>query len=200
MEREKEIGKMIIKRIIVGPIETNCYLVGDEATKETIIIDPGDDAGKIFSAIKENGLKPKFILLTHNHPDHTGALKKIKDNFNIECLDVGDGDKLELGNLKTLTLAKGEVGAPTLKGVGIEVLATPGHSEESVCFIIDNLIFSGDTLFKGGIGRTDLEGGDYNEIQKSLKRLMEFPDYFKVWPGHGPETTIGEERKNNPFL
>ena len=182
MAGEEKYKKVIIKRIIVGPLETNCYLVADEKTKEAVIIDPGDESEKIFSAIRQEKLKPKFILLTHNHPDHTGALKKIKDNFNIECLDVGDGDKLELGNLK------------------IEVLATTGHSEESVCFIVDNLIFSGDTLFKQGIGRTDLEGGDYNQIQKSLKRLMEFPDNFKVFPGHGPETTIGEEKANNPFL
>ncbi len=173
---------MIIKRIIVGPIEANCYLIGDEKTKEAIIIDPGDEAGKIFSAIKENDLKPKFILLTHQHPDHIGALEEIKEKLGIEVLDAKDGNELKLGNLK------------------IEVLATPGHSEEGVCFIVDNLIFSGDTLFKGGIGRTDLEGGDFNQIQKSLKRLMQFPDNFKVFPGHGEETTIGEEKKNNPFL
>ncbi len=101
---------------------------------------------------------------------------------------------------ETPTLAKDEVGAPTLKGVGVEVLATPGHSQDSVCFIVDGVIFSGDTLFKGGIGRADLEGGDWTKIQKSLKRLMQFPDHFKVFPGHGEETIIGEEKKNNPFL
>ena len=173
---------MIIKRIVVGPIEANCYLVGDEKTKETIIIDPGDDTGKILRAIKEDNLKPEFILLTHRHPDHIGALEEIKEKLNIEVLNVKDGDELKLGNLK------------------IKVITTPGHSEESVCFIINNSIFSGDTLFKNGIGRTDLEGGDFNQIQKSLKRLMQFPDNFKVFPGHGKETTIGEERKTNPFL
>jgi len=173
---------MIIKKIIVGHLEANCYLVADNKTKETIIIDPGDDFQFIFNAVKEYGLSPRFILLTHRHPDHAGALKKIKENFNIKCLDVEDGDELKIGNLK------------------ITVIATQGHSEESVCFVVDNSIFSGDTLFKGGIGRTDLEGGDYNKIQKSLKRLMEFLDNVKIFPGHGPETTIGNERKNNPFL
>ncbi len=189
MERKKEIGKIIIKRIVVGPLETNCYLVADEETKETAIIDPGDEAGKIFSAIEKNNLKPKFILLTHNHPDHIGALKKVKEKLDIEILGVKEGDEIKLGDIV------------------IKTIATPGHSEESVCFIVDDpadggasVIFSGDTLFKNGIGRTDLEGGDFNQIQKSLKHLMQFPDNFKVFPGHGEETTIGEERKNNPFL
>lgn len=191
MEREKKIEKVIIKKIVVGPLETNCYLVADGKTKEAlgrsptgeaIIIDPGDEAEKIFDAIKENGLKPKFILLTHNHPDHIGAFEEIKDGLDIEVLDVKDGDEIKFGNLK------------------IKVIASPGHSQESVYFVVNNIIFSGDTLFKQGIGRTDLEGGDFNQIQKSLKRLMQFPDNFKVFPGHGPETTIGEERKSNPFL
>ncbi len=173
---------MIIKRIVVGPIEANCYLVADNNTKESVIIDPGDEADKIFDAIEKNNLKPKFILLTHEHPDHIGAVSALEKK------------------LETPTFAKGEVGAPTLKGVGVEVLATPGHTPESVCYIVGENIFSGDTLFKGGIGRTDLEGGDFGQIQKSLKRLMQFPDHFKVFPGHGPETTIGKERQDNPFL
>lgn len=180
---------MIVKRIIVGPIETNCYLIGDEKNREAAIIDPGDDAGKILNVIKENNLKPRFILLTHEHPDHIGALEEIKEKLDLEILSAKNGDKLKLGNLK------------------IKVIATPGHSKESICFIIEHNIFSGDTLFKGGIGRTDFgslpagrQGGDFNQIQKSLKRLMQFPDDFKVFSGHGPETTIGEERKNNPFL
>lgn len=176
---------MIIKRIVVGLLETNCYIVVDEKTKEAVIIDPGDEPEKIFNAIKENGLKPKFILLTHKHPDHIGALKDMENVLDIKDDKVGpwqlEGPTLSLGNLK------------------IKVIETPGHSEESVCFIIGKNIFSGDTLFKGGIGRTDLEGGDYNEIKKSLKRLMDFPDYFKVFPGHGEETTIGKEKANNPF-
>lgn len=183
---------MIIKKIIVGPLETNCYLIADGKTsakggfasggKEAVIIDPGGEPEKILRVIKENNLKPKFILLTHNHPDHTGALKKIEDLCDTDCRTVEDGDKLKLGNIE------------------IQVITTPGHTPESVCFAVGENIFSGDTLFKQGIGRTDLEGGDYNQIQKSLKRLMEFPDNFKVFPGHGEETTIGEEKANNPFL
>lgn len=189
MEREEKSEKIIIRRIIVGPLETNCYLVSDKETKYTVIIDPGDEAEKIFNAIKEEKLKPKFILLTHEHPDHTSALKAVSEVLGIKRVVAEDGDILRLGGLE------------------IKVIAMPGHSRESVCFVADDPaiggagnIFSGDTLFKQGIGRTDLEGGDFYQIQKSLKRLMEFPDDFKVFPGHGPETTIGEEKHSNSFL
>ncbi len=185
MERKDKTGKtekIIIKRIVVGPVETNCYLVADSRIKEAVIIDPGDEPGKISNAIKENGLKPQFILLTHEHPDHIGALEAISKFFNIKQSKVKNGDEIEIGDLK------------------MKVIATPGHSAESVCFIAEGNIFSGDTLFCQGIGRTDLGSGDYDQIKKSLKLLMEFHDNFKVWPGHGEETTIGEEKKNNPFL
>jgi hydroxyacylglutathione hydrolase len=182
MERKEKIAKMIVKQIVVGPLETNCYLLTDEKTKEIAIIDPGDEAEKISNAIKDNNLKPKFILLTHAHPDHVGALSALKNELKIPFLKTKEGDAIKIGD------------------IAIKVIETPGHTPESVCFIADKFIFSGDTLFKGGIGRTDLEGGDFNQIQKSLNRLMEFPDDFEVWPGHGEETTIGEEKKNNPFL
>lgn len=182
MEREEKNQKIIIKRIVVGRLETNCYLLGDDRTKEAVIVDPGGEGGKIFDAIKENNLKPKFILLTHSHPDHTGAVKFLEKTFDIECRKVEDGDELTVGDLK------------------INVIAAPGHKKDSVCFIAGDNIFSGDTLFAGGIGRTDLPGGDYGQIQKSLENIMKFPANFKVFPGHGPETTIREERENNPFL
>ncbi len=187
---------MFIKRIIVGPVQTNCYLVGDGETKEGVIIDPGAEPGKIFSAIKENGFAPKFILLTHNHFDHIGALENLARVLGIENKKVKDREEIKIGKLK------------------IKSIATPGHTSDSVSFVVEMNIFSGDTLFKSGIGRTDLpaclparqagkaglEGGDYEQMRKSLKRLMEFSDDFKVWPGHGEPTTIGEERRENPFL
>jgi glyoxylase-like metal-dependent hydrolase (beta-lactamase superfamily II) len=179
MERKKEIEKMIIRRIVVGPLETNCYLVADEAIKDAVIIDPGAEPDKISSAIKENGFKPKFILLTHEHPDHIGAITNL---WPCDVLRLKNGENIKIGKTE------------------IMAAATPGHTPDSVCFIAEEHIFSGDTLFKGGIGRTDLKGGNYFQIKESLKRLMEFPDHFKIFPGHGEETTIGEERKNNPFL
>lgn len=173
---------MIVKRIIIGPLETNCYLVADKETKDTVIIDPGDEPEKILNAIKKVNLKPKFILLTHSHPDHTGALNLLKKKLKIPLLKAKEGDVIKIGKIE------------------LKIIGTPGHAPDSVCFIGEDNIFSGDTLFKGGIGRTDLEGGDFDQIQKSLKRLMEFPDDFKVFPGHGEETTVGGEKKNNPFL
>ncbi len=182
MEREKEKKEIIIKKIAVGFYQTNCYLVADKNSGEAVIIDPGDEPEQISAEIEKANLRPKFILLTHNHPDHTGALEEIKNLWSCDVLRLKEGEKIRISNLE------------------IRVVETPGHTPESVCYIIDKNIFSGDTLFKQGIGRTDLEGGDYAEIKKSLKCLMEFPDDFRVFPGHGEETTIGEERKTNPFL
>ena len=190
---------MLIYKIVVGTFQANCYLIADppslkfrrasKKTKECIIIDPGDESEKISSAIEKNNLKPEFILLTHSHPDHIGAVEAIKNIWSCDVLKLKMNEKIKIGEIE------------------IKVIATPGHTPESVCFISGCNIFSGDTLFKGGIGRTDLptgkaglKGGDFNQIQKSLKCLMEFPDNFKVWPGHGEETLIGEERKSNLFL
>ncbi|MBU1091535.1 MBL fold metallo-hydrolase [Patescibacteria group bacterium] len=172
---------MNIIKIPVGSYQANCYLVANEMTLETIIIDPGDEAGKIIDVIEKNNLKPKQIILTHTHFDHTGAVEEIKNRFNIDVL------------------------APSYQGrsfVDLRIIGTPGHTKDSVCIVCpqEKVIFTGDTLFKNSIGRTDLEGGDYNKIQKSLQKIMQYPDDFKVYPGHGPNTTIGEERRNNPFL
>ena len=162
---------MEIHTIRVGPIRTNCYLVADEKTKETIIIDPGDNPGKILNAIKEHDLKPKQIVLTHTHFDHTGAVEEMKKLFNIK-----------------------------VENKDLEIIKTPGHSSDGISIVIEDSIFTGDTLFKNAIGRTDLQGSDPVKIHESLKKLLEYPDYYKVYPGHGPASTIGEEKQNNPFL
>jgi len=174
---------MQIHKIPVGSYQANCYLVADGATKETIIIDPGDEAGKIIDAIEKNNLKPKQIVLTHSHFDHTGAVEETKSKYQIPMIEVG------LQSLK--------IGETIL-----EIIKTPGHTEDSICIVYEKekVIFTGDTLFKNSIGRTDLEGGDYEQIKKSLQHLVQYPDDFKVYPGHGPNTTIGEEKRNNPFL
>ncbi|MBU1179140.1 MBL fold metallo-hydrolase [Patescibacteria group bacterium] len=176
---------MKVYQIIVGPLETNCYIVvypersRGEQGRRAVIVDPGDDAEKIIKVAEENDLRPKGILLTHAHFDHVGALEEIKNHFQIKLM------------------------SPSTSEVdGLEIIKTPGHTPDGVCLVNEKegVIFSGDTLFKNSIGRTDFPGGDYEQIKKSLAKIMKYPDHFKVYPGHGPGTTIGEERKTNPFL
>ncbi len=169
-----------IHKIVVGPLYTNCYLVVGEQSKECIIIDPGDEAEKIIAVIEENNLRPKQIILTHPHFDHVGALEEIKNHY-----------KIPESTTKTVFVAN-----------DVKIIETPGHTEDGICIVFEKekVIFTGDTLFKNTIGRTDLEGGDYNKIMESLEKLKKYPDDFKVYPGHGRETTIGEEKQNNPFL
>lgn len=163
-----------IHKIPVGMLQTNCYVVADEENKKAIIIDPGDEADKIIDVIKKNNLKPECIALTHAHFDHVGAVDELKKEFNIE------------------------ISKPSF----LDIIETPGHTKDGVCFVDkkSKVIFTGDTLFRGTIGRTDLPGSDPVKMKESLKRLKQFPDDFKVYPGHGEESTIGEEKQNNPFL
>lgn len=173
-----------IHKIPVGMLQTNCYLVADEKRGECVVIDPGDEADKIIDVITKNDLKPKVIILTHDHFDHVGALDEIKKFTACDVIDTQDADTIEIGD-------------NTLK-----IIKTPGHTKDGICIVHEESrsIFTGDTLFKNSIGRTDLGGGDHNQIQKSLKLIMQFSDNYKIYPGHGPDSTIEEERKNNPFL
>lgn len=171
---------MNIYKLIVGPIQTNCYVVTDGESGSALIIDPGDEAKKIIEFIEQRHFSPMGVILTHDHFDHIEALDDVIKYFNILLFD---------------TKIQGE----TTIGVGkldLEIIKTPGHSKDSICLINKKhkTIFSGDTLFNQGIGRTDLEGGDSTQIKESLKLLMTYPDDYKVYPGHGFETTIGDER------
>lgn len=173
-----------IHKIPVGPLQTNCYVVVGEKSKKAIIIDPGDEAGKIIDVVRENGLKPEGIALTHSHFDHIGALEEVKKLTTCDVVNLKDGDEVEIGETK------------------LKIIETPGHTKDSICIVDEESksIFTGDTLFKNSIGRTDLPGSDGGEMAKSLKKLMKFPDDFKIYPGHGEESTIGEERQYNHFL
>lgn len=205
---------MSYQLVIVGPLETNCYLFFCPQTRECAVIDPGAEAEKIFEAIASLDLKPIIILNTHGHVDHTGANLDLKERYQIPiALHPGDLPLLEEYLQLEFGLMLGARPAPApdrlladgekivIGETFLQVIHSPGHSPGSVCFYADHLLFAGDTLFCGGVGRTDLPGGSWKDLAHSLKaRVMTLPDETVVLPGHGPKTTIGEERESNPYL
>lgn len=205
---------MILQKLCVGELSTNCYILGDEKTNEGVVIDPGGDFDLIDENIEKLNLKIKYIILTHGHIDHIKALVPLKkktkakvlihkedlpilsdptynlsqfigedSSFSEPDLLLKDGDTIEFGKVKLL------------------VLHTPGHTPGSISLYTDNLLFTGDTLFCEGMGRTDLPGASYEKLFSSIKqKLFTKPDDTEVFPGHGPSTTIGWEKKNNPWI
>jgi len=208
---------MMVQMFTVGRFFTNCYVVSCEQTKETVIIDPGFDnrfeAEKIFKFIYESGLTLKFIVNTHGHPDHTCGNGMVKEKFHVPIL-IHEYDAHVIGGLgkgiaeffgfesssppADMLLRDGDMvkfGRVTLK-----VIHTPGHSCGSISLLGEKEVFTGDTLFMGSIGRTDFPESSERDMKLSLKKLARLPDNFVVYPGHGPTTTIGEEKHSNPFL
>jgi len=208
---------MMVQMFTVGALFTNCYVVSCEQTREAIIIDPGFDdrseAEKIFKFVDWKALRLKFVLNTHGHPDHTCGNDMVKEKFQGPIL-IHEYDAHMLGKLgkkiagffgfenssppADMLLRDGDLvkfGRITLK-----VMHTPGHSPGSISLIGEKEVFTGDTLFSGSIGRTDLLESSEANMKISLKKLSYLPDNFAVYPGHGPTTTIREEKRNNPFL
>ena len=209
------MGKnMILETMEVGPLAVNCYLVGEEAGRDGIIIDPGADAGSILKRVKALGLDIKSIVLTHAHFDHIGALKDVKEATGAEiAIHTDDARYLQSGELFSFDFGFSFSPPPTpdrllkdgdsldLGRLRFLVLHTPGHTPGGICLLGEGVVFTGDTLFYSGIGRTDLTGGNFNNLMNSIRlKLMALPDDTAVYPGHGPKSTIGEERRNNPFL
>ena len=207
---------MILESFPVGPLACNCTILGDEEAGEAIVIDPGDEIGRIHRRLGELGLKLKQILITHAHIDHVGGALQLKRLTGAPIfLNEDDLPQLKMMAMQAAWLGVGtpDTAPPdqTLDDgmiVGLArypamVMHTPGHTQGSVClhFAPLKMILAGDTLFAGSIGRTDLPGGNYDQIIESIhNRLLSLPDETRVLPGHGPVTTIGEERKGNPFL
>ena len=207
---------MIHEIIPVGPLQCNCSIIGDEATREALVIDPGDDIEGILALIREHNLQVKQIVVTHAHIDHVGGAMKLRaataapillNQNDFALLEMLDAQAAWIGveppgkvvidhSLKQADLVK--AGSLTA-----EVIHTPGHTEGSTClyFPAEKKLLAGDTLFAGSIGRTDLPGGSYEKILRSLHgKVLALPDETIVVPGHGPLTTIGKERESNPFL
>lgn len=199
---------MTVKTIPAGPLETNCYIVVDEAAGKAMVVDPGDEPDRLLELTE--GLEVPYVVMTHGHFDHVGAVAELKEatgarlamhrdeagtyssvreqallwGFDLDDLPepdllLGEGDRLEVG------------------GLGFTVLHTPGHSPGGICLYGEGILLSGDTLFAGSIGRTDFPGGSLEELKRSFRRLMELPADTRVLPGHGPATSIERERRFN---
>ena len=207
-------SKPQVEPLIVGPLFSNCYIVWDDKVKQGVVIDPGDDSQVILKRLKELNISIKYILATHGHFDHVGAVASLREELNAEFLAhegdfffiedgensarrwgvniekppkpdrfIEDGEKIKFGEFE------------------FEVLHTPGHSPGGVCFLYDRMVFGGDTLFQGSIGRTDFRKGSFEDLANSIKtRLYTLPDDTVVYTGHGPVTTIGDEKRYNAFV
>lgn len=205
---------MRIIQLPVGPFEMNAYIVAGKADRECVLIDPGDEPERIIEQVNENKLKPTAILLTHCHLDHAWKVEYIKRHFKIP-LYIGEADvpllesindQAAMFNFGTTDIPQPDVffseAEPIEVGsLNIHPMHTPGHSPGSFCLRIHNAVFAGDVLFKESIGRTDLYGGSFPDLIHSIRtKLLLLPDSTEVYPGHGPSTTIGYEKKHNPFL
>jgi len=207
---------MIHEILPVGPLQCNCSIVGDETTHEAIVIDPGDDIADILAVIAKHNLRVKQIVVTHAHIDHVGGAMKLRaatgapillnqnDSALLKMLDIqASWLGMESPGKVEIDHSVGESDRVQTGSLIAEVLHTPGHTEGSIClyFEAEKKLIAGDTLFAGSIGRTDLPGGSFDKIIRSLhEKVLMLPDESIVVPGHGPLTSIGEERESNPFL
>ena len=192
-----------IMQLQVGSYQTNCYAVFDLSSKNCCLIDPGDAAEAILDELEKRELNVEAILLTHGHFDHVGAVKKIAAETGCKVyLHTADLTMPPMMTAGTLyyTDSYNEGDTLELAGLKFHVLHTPGHTPGSVCLMVEQAIFSGDTLFEGSCGRTDLPGGDWATITKSLARLAGLELNYRVFPGHGRATTLAEEKLHNPYM
>jgi len=207
---------MIHEILPVGPLQCNCSIVGDEISREAMVIDPGDDIADILAILEKHGLTVKQIVITHAHIDHVGGAMKLRaatgapillnhnDYTLLKMLDLqADWVGMQSPGKVEIDHSLGDNDTVQAGSLVANVIHTPGHTEGSIClyFPVENKLIAGDTLFAGSIGRTDLPGGSFDKIMRSLHgKVLALPDETAVVPGHGPLTTIGDEREENPFL
>lgn len=205
---------MILKQYIAGPINANNYLVADEKSKEAVLIDCSEHVQKILDDVKELGLKVKYILLTHGHFDHVMGINSMKKELGAEVL-INQKDEKQIEMTQTILKTFGifveknpeydkYIDKNTELKIGeipIKIFETPGHTEGGLCYLIEGKLFSGDTLFRNYVGRTDLPGGNYAKLENSIKNVLyKLPDETEVFPGHNEMTTIGYEKKHNEIV
>ncbi len=207
---------MLINTYVAGPVQANNYLIIDETSKEAILIDCSDYVEEIIDYVKKNNLKVKYILLTHGHFDHVLGINRMNEVLGAKVY-VHEGDKEQVVNTRAvmtmfglptegvenpkITTTLSDAGELTLGNQVIKVIETPGHTPGGVCYLIGDCLFSGDTLFRGTIGRTDLPGGSFQQIKHSVKDvLFALDENIKVYPGHGEPTSIGYEKKFNDIV
>ena len=208
------MGKLVLEHLMVGPLQSNCFILGDEESGEAVVIDPGGDGDIILDAVERRPWKIVAVLNTHAHFDHTAANAELVSRTGAPLMvPRGDAPHLEQAHMAAglyglvaeksppanHLLDEGEV--IKVGDEEIRVLSTPGHTVGGAAFVTSIGIFSGDALFSGSIGRTDLPGGDYGTLMRSIReKIMSLPDDTPVYPGHGPPTTVGRERTENIFL
>lgn len=204
---------MIIRSLVVGPLEENCFIIGDEYSKKAMVIDPGDEPDRILELIRNDSLIVDYIACTHAHFDHIGACGDIKKKTGARIIIHKDemelyrsaGDQAALWGYDIAPLpapdmfvADGDV--IKLGYLSFTVIHTPGHSPGGICFFGEGLVITGDTLFAGSVGRTDFYGGDINQLRSSFEKLLTLPPETAVFAGHGPNSTIGREKSENLFF
>ncbi|MFA7405525.1 MAG: MBL fold metallo-hydrolase [Pelobacteraceae bacterium] len=207
---------MIFEILVVGPLAVNCFILGCEETREGVVVDAGDDAARIIAAVERHGLHIGHVINTHGHFDHVGANRRVVERFNSRLL-IHEEDAAMLARASVVASSYGIAGENSplpdgfltdgmVIGFGkhtLKVLHTPGHTQGGCCLYIkdEKTVITGDTLFADSIGRTDLPGGSHEQLLESIQtKLFTLPDDVVAYPGHGPKTTIGHEKRHNPYF
>lgn len=204
---------MIVEKIVVGALATNCYIIASDKSSKAVVIDPGADGPVILQRLQELDLRLGVIINTHGHHDHTGADRELVDEYQVpvymgsDDINIVNDPSANLsyftgGTKSQVEPVKGLADKQILEidGLKLQTIETPGHTKGSISLRIQNKLFTGDLLFQGSIGRTDFPSSSYDDMLRSLAKIAKLPDETIVYPGHGPETVLGEEKRSNPFL